>query len=289
MIILENEHLRIAISTKGAEVTSIFNKLTQLEHLWQADPEIWAWHAPNLFPVVGECMDSKISVDGISYPLKRHGFARNSEFTVLTATDSHAELALSYDESTLKVYPFRFQFHLLYQLTDRHLKIIYKVINEDQKTIFFAVGGHPAFNVPFHPAERLEEYYLQFEYPEDLVTHMTNSEGLFSGETRRLNLEDGKLMLTHELFSEGALVFKNLMSKKVILKSLSRSQYIEVSYPHFPYLALWKKGDAPFVCIEPLVGCADTQGKSNNIAEKEGIRKLEKGHVFEADYTISLY
>lgn len=287
-IILENEYLRISISTKGAELTSVYNKLNQLEHIWQGDPKIWEWHAPNLFPVVGECLDNEISADGISYKLNRHGFARNLNFTVLKSADKHAEFSLGYNESTLQSYPFRFQFQVLYHLSDNHLKIIYKVINEDQKSIYFSVGGHPAFNVPFHPGESFEDYYIQFEYDEGLENHLVTPEGLFSGETEFLPLQDGKLMLTRELFTKGALVFKNLSSKKVMLRSRSSSHYLEVSYPHFPYIALWRKDDAPFICIEPWFGCADTEGKHTDITKKEGIRKLEKGHVFEADYTISV-
>lgn len=288
MITLENEHLRVSIRTKGAELTSIYNKITQMEHLWQADPVIWEWYAPNLFPVVGECLDNKILVNNASYTLNRHGFARTSEFNVLKNTDKHAEFSLGYNESTLEVYPFQFQFQILYHLSDNQLKITYKVINADDKSIYFSVGGHPAFNVPFSPSDSFEDYYVEFEHQERLQTHLLTEGGLFTGETETLELSDGKLMLTKELFKKGALVFKDLSSKKVRLKSKNRSEFLEVNYPHFPYIALWTKDDAPFICIEPWVGCADTAGRPNDISKKEGIRKLEKGHVFEADYTISI-
>lgn len=288
MIILENEILRVSIDTKGAELTSVFNKVTRLEHLWQADPAVWPWHAPNLFPVVGECIDNSILVHGIPYKMGRHGFARHSKFTVMTATELHAEFSLEYSDATLEVYPFKFQFQVFYDLSGNNLRITYKVINEDEKCIYFAVGGHPAFNVPFHPAESFEEYYLQFEYPEDLKKHLLTADGFFSGETERIPLQDGKLMITRELFAGGALVFKDLISKKVLLKSMNRSQYLEVSFPRFPYIALWTKEDVPFICVEPWFGCADTIGTHLNITEKEGIKSLGKGHVFEADYTISV-
>jgi len=42
MYSIENNFLKIAITQKGAELTSLFNKETNTEMLWQGDPEIWA-------------------------------------------------------------------------------------------------------------------------------------------------------------------------------------------------------------------------------------------------------
>src|SRR5688500_15806543 len=123
MIVLENESLRVSISPKGAELTSVYNKLTRLEHIWQADPAVWEWHAPNLFPVVGECLENKISVNGIPHKMGRHGFARHTDFSVLKATNTHAEFSLGYNEATLEVYPFQFQFQVLYHLSEKQLKV----------------------------------------------------------------------------------------------------------------------------------------------------------------------
>ena len=67
MAVLENEHLKVTISTKGAQLTSIINKATNTEHLWQAGAHIWPWHAPNLFPIVGALNHGHLLVDGKSY------------------------------------------------------------------------------------------------------------------------------------------------------------------------------------------------------------------------------
>ena len=289
MITLENDHLKVSISTKGAEITSIYNKVSKVEHLWQADPAVWPWHAPNLFPVVGGCKDNQIRVQGQSFPMNRHGFARNMEFNLLESSETYAQLSLGFSEETLKSYPYKFQFQLLYDLSDQELRITYKVINEDFQDIYFSVGAHPAFNVPFHPAENFEDYYIEFEKPESLENHLISSAGFFTGEKETVDTEERILPLTRSMFDRDALVFKTLESRTVRLKSRSRSQYIEVSYPHFNYLALWSKPGADFVCIEPWIGCADSEGAQLEIHEKEGMRKLEKGHVFEVDYIIGVY
>ncbi len=125
MITLQNEFLKAEIDPLGAQLTSLYNKLNKVEHLWQADPAIWSFHAPNLFPVVGECHQGEIKVDGRSYPMNRHGFTRTSEFSILDSSDQHAKFSLSHSEETLKSYPYKFAFQVLYDLFDSELRISY--------------------------------------------------------------------------------------------------------------------------------------------------------------------
>lgn len=289
MVTLENDHLRVSISTRGAELTSIYNKISQAEHLWQADPAIWPWHAPNLFPVVGGLIGDELRAEGESFPMKRHGFARHLEFAVMESSATHAEFSLGHTEETLKSYPYHFQFQVMYDLSGDRLRVTYKVINEDSRDIYFAVGAHPAFKVPFHPAEDYTDYYLEFEKEETLETHLLSAEGYFNGEKKTVDTADRILPLTRTLFERDALVFKNLMSRTVWLRSRNRSQYIEVAFPDFNYLGLWAKPGADFVCIEPWIGCADSQDEPVDIRLKEGVKKLEKGHVFEAEMIIGVF
>src|ERR1700751_603984 len=74
MTVIENDFLKVPIRNKGGELTSLYNKVSGVEHLWQADPNIWPWHAPNLFPVVGGLINNELLVNGKTYPMKRHGF-----------------------------------------------------------------------------------------------------------------------------------------------------------------------------------------------------------------------
>ena len=288
MAILENDFLKVEINTKGAQLSSIFNKESQTEHLWQADPNIWPWHAPNLFPVVGGLINDELLVDGTAYHVTRHGFARQSEFILLESDEVHAIYSLPNSEKTLQVYPYKFDFQVLYNLIDNALRITYKLVNHDKKTIFFSVGGHPAFNVPFHAGEKYEDYYLEFETEEKLVTHLLSSEGFFSGEEHPVPTQKNRLYLTRDMFNADALVFKDLRSKEVTIKSDKHDQSLSVEFPHFNYLGIWAKGGADFVCIEPWLGCADTAGKHVDISQKEDIQNLKPGHVFEAAFFISI-
>jgi galactose mutarotase-like enzyme len=288
MAVLENQFLKVAIDAKGAQLTSVYDKTNQLEHLWQADAAVWPWHAPNLFPIVGGLINDELLVDGHTYPMKRHGFARNSEFVLLESDEEHAVYSLPNSEHTLPVYPYKFDFQILYTLIDNAVRVTYKLINHDKKTIYFSVGGHPAFNVPFHPGENYEDYYLEFETDEKLVTHLLSPDGFFSGETQPVPSPNNKLYLTKRLFDRDALVFKDLKSREVCIKSDKHDKSISIEFPHFNYLGIWAKGGADFVCIEPWLGCADTVDRHVDISQKEDIQKLMPGHVFEAAFFISI-
>jgi galactose mutarotase-like enzyme len=288
MAIIENDLFKVAIRNQGGELTSFYNKKTGVEHLWQADPSVWAWHAPNLFPIVGQLIDNELLVDGQKYELPRHGFNRTSELLLIHSDDQSAWFSLPYCEKTLAKYPYKFDFQIHYDLIDDALRITYKVINLDKKTIYFSVGGHPAFNVPFNKDEKYEDYYIEFEVDEKLETHLLSAEGTFNGQTQLVPTDKGKLFLTQGLFAKDALVFKNLRSRSVCIKSTKHDQTITVEFPHFNYLGLWNKPGADFVCIEPWLGCADHAGQHVDISQKEAIQKLGVGHVFEAAFFVSV-
>lgn len=288
MTIIENEFLKAAIDTKGAQLISLIDKKEGRELMWQADPNVWPWHAPNLFPIVGGVINDELLVNGKAYPMKRHGFARHSEFILLNSYDKQAVFSLPNSEKTHEVYPYTFDFEIMYLLIDNALRITYKVINRDKKDIYFSVGGHPAFNVPFYPNEQYEDYYLEFEVEEKLDRHLISPDGMFSGKTEPVVFDGNKLWLKKDMFEVDALVFKNMRSREVTLKSKNHDKSLTVEFPHFNYLGIWAKSGAPFVCIEPWLGCTDTEGQPKDISQKENIQKLDYGHVFEAAYFISI-
>jgi galactose mutarotase-like enzyme len=288
MTIIENELLKAAIDTTGAQLSSLYNKKTGVEHMWQAG-EAWPWHSPNLFPVIGSLINNQILVDGKHYDLpQRHGFARHSEFLLLGSSGEQAKFSLPYNEQTLTHYPYKFDFQVIYDLIDNALRVTFKVINLDDKTIYFSVGGHPAFNVPFHKGENYEDYYLEFESEEPLKEHLLSADGFFNGDVRPVKMEGRNLPLTRDLFINDALIFKHMKSRQVTIRSHKHDESISVQFPHFNYLGIWAKTGTDFVCIEPWLGCADTQGEQKELSRKEGIQHVEHGHVFEACYYISI-
>ncbi|QKZ12002.1 aldose 1-epimerase family protein [Spirosoma sp. KUDC1026] len=288
MATLENDTLRIVIQEKGAELTSIFDKKNTIEHLWQADPAVWPWHAPNLFPVVGGCLNNQLLIDGKAYPMQRHGFARQSQFTLKEVTDTRATFSLAANAQTKAAYPYLFEFQIAYELQEDKLDITYRVVNQDDKTVFFSVGAHPAFAVPFLDGEAYEDYYLEFETDEPLETAMLSAEGYFTGETKPIPTENNRLALTKHLFDDDALVFKHINSRSVTIRSTKNERAVTVAYDKFPYLGVWAKPGAPFVCIEPWLGCADSVGEQLPIEQKELIQQVAVGETFSATFSIQI-
>lgn len=149
MITLSNDQLTVSLATAGAELQHIIRKDNGLEYLWSGDPAVWGKKSPVLFPIVGGLKNNTYTYNGNSYTLGRHGFARESEFEVLTQSTEEVTFRLTDNEATRAVYPFRFDFRVRYSLVGDTLKVTYHVHNTDSKELLFSVGGHPAFKVPW--------------------------------------------------------------------------------------------------------------------------------------------
>ena len=76
--IIENEYLKVTVTTWGAQVKSVVRKCDGVEHIWQADKAVWGYHAPILFPHAGKVGDGIIEAKGGEYASPQHGFARTS-------------------------------------------------------------------------------------------------------------------------------------------------------------------------------------------------------------------
>ena len=289
MVVLENDFIKVHVNLKGAELSSLVNKTTGFEHLWQADPIVWGFHAPNLFPIVGSCINNELLINGIKYPIKRHGFARHSLFELVHQSAYEAKFRLVYSESSLEVFPYKFAFEISYSIKDSKLAINYQVQNLDNRTMHFSLGAHPAFNIPFYQNEQLSDYYIEFSDDDCLEKHLLDDSGYFTHQTQNVKLVSNKLQLTPDLFKSDALVFKKLKSREVRLKSYKSTNYLTVSFPDFTSLGIWAPLGAPFVCIEPWLGYADRQGELEEFSRKEGILSLDSSKSFKAEYIIGLH
>lgn len=291
MFTLENTLLTLSIHPTGAELQKISAVKNSLEFMWNGNPDVWSGHAPNLFPIVGELKEGRFLYDHIAYNLPRHGFARHSDaFEISDKGSNHLTFTLSYSEETLAVYPFKFEFSVKYELIVNRIKITYSVKNRDDKTIYFSVGGHPAFKCPLYPDENYDDYNLRFEHPETSQTHLLNLKtGLFTSKTETVFNSPETIHLTDHLFDKDALVFKDLKSRKITLESKKHGAILDFNFEDFPFLGIWAKPNANFVCIEPWQGLADSENSSQILKEKEGIVALEKNKTYNASYTIQIH
>lgn len=291
MYTLKNDLLKISIHPLGAELQKISAVKDGLEFMWDGDPEVWSSHAPNLFPIVGTLKDDVFFYNNTSYSLRRHGFARLSDaFTVEEKSDHHLIFKLKSSEETLQNYPFNFEFLVIYELVENQIKITYTIKNRDDKTIYFSVGGHPAFKCPLFPEENYNDYALRFERYENSETHLLNLKtGLFNLQTEPVFNTPTTIALHDHLFDKDALVFKDLKSNQVTLNSKNHGDILSVYFEDFPFLGIWAKPKANFVCIEPWQGLADSENSTQILIDKEGIVALANNKTYSASYSIEIH
>lgn len=271
MQVLENEHLRIAVKPKGAELCSLFHKSTEIEHLWQADAGVWGKHAPILFPTIGELHEGKARFGTEVYQMSRHGFFRDSTSVLIQQNNDELVYELRANADSLRQYPFDFAIRVGYRLEGKCLTNWFEVENTGSQEMPFALGGHPAFAICHLETEGIDDYYLEMEYEERASRHLLNDQGLFNGETEAVFENSKQLPLSETLFDKDALVFKDLKSRSVQLRSKQHLHGLRFNFEQWPYLGIWAKPGAHFVCIEPWAGCADSQGFDQDFSEKEQV------------------
>jgi galactose mutarotase-like enzyme len=282
---LENQNICAVINSQGAELASLILKKDQTEYLWNANPGIWGRHAPVLFPIVGGVIDNHYKIGEMIFELSQHGFARDMNFKRVEMTLESVIYRLTSDECTLVKFPYKFQLDISYRLKNCGIIVEYRVKNIDKHPIFFSIGSHPGFNCPLLSNEKFEDYYLEFQEKETTYRYYLEN-GLIS--KKELFLQNENIVpLSDELFKDGALVFKNLRSQQISLKSRKSEKTITVRYQDFPFMGIWSKaGGAPFVCIEPWCGIADTVGEPRDFRQKEGIISLDYGKEFTREYSL---
>ena len=165
-IIIENENLRAAVSTHGAELVSVVNKATGEEMLWTADPAVWDRHAPLLFPYCGKLKDGRFSHRGTVYEGGQHGFARDMEHTVEAKAPASVTLALEANALTMARFPFAFKLATRYTLRGDVVVCEVRVYNDGDEEMPFGLGFHPGFVCPFDAQHKTEDYVLRFSEPE---------------------------------------------------------------------------------------------------------------------------
>jgi galactose mutarotase-like enzyme len=288
-IILENNQLRVALNTKGAELTSIFHKEYQLEYIWGGNPAVWGKHSPVLFPIVGTLKNNRYIFEEKEYELPRHGFAREKEFSIAVQTGETVSFLLTSDETTLEAYPFAFQFYLHYRLHVNKVAVTYEVVNSGDASLYFSAGAHPAFAIPLVAHTAYEDYYLLFEKEEPLERWPITPNGLIDDATVPVVHDNKHLPLTKALFSKDALVFKNLQSTVISIRSAKTPHGLRCWFTGFPYMGIWAAKGADFVCIEPWCGIADSIHSRQQLTEKEGIIALAAQQRWKKEWGVELF
>lgn len=281
---LENEKIKVVIESKGAELESLFDKTNGFEHMWQKDAKFWGKSSPVLFPFVGVLKDEKFSYEGKEYKITtRHGFARDNEFVVSSEGENFVEFLFESNEEIKEKYPFDFKLYLKYTLIEKELKLEYRVENLTDGEMYFSIGAHPAFNI----FSKSGENYIEFE--KDEVGKALTIENTLVVDKRR-DIFQGKILnFDNDTFKNDALIFEKTNSRKVWLKSKTDNKVLEFDYNGFEYIAFWNVPGSNFVCFEPWDGISDYYKTNGDITKKLGIKKLEKGEIYQKSIGIKIF
>ncbi len=269
--------IEIKTCSKGAELISLkFNGEEKLHD----GLNFWNRHSPILFPIVGQIKNNKTIIEEKEYSMTQHGFVRDMEFEEIKEN----YYILKYNEETLKKYPYKFELHVWYEILENSLIVNYKVVNKDNKKIYFGLGAHPAFKCEYTTGK----YSIEFDKKEDNIEILQLENGLISNKKVDVKnyIYDNKIKLNKDSFIKDAIIMKNLESKKVFLK-FDEKEILNFEFENFPYLAIWSKVDSNFICIEPWFNMADKIDSTGKFKDKENIIKLEVNNEFICKYKIN--
>lgn len=288
-------YTKMLTSKMGGELVSF--KLNGEERIHQGDEVMdengkvyWRRHAPVLFPVVGKLKKNQTIINGRIFEMPQHGFARDFEFEPITKLDNFHSYVLRGNQITKNRYPYDFELYTTYRLDESKLTTIYKVINTGDVTLPFGIGGHPAFKIDANELKK-GNYYLEFEEDEDKIHFLYLVDGLIGTEYARSRMVDKrKINIDTNTFYNDAIIMKGITSHKISLKNREGDKtLLTMDFTGFPYLAIWSKPGAPFICIEPWYSTADTIKSSGVFIQKQDIISLKPRETFECKYTVEFF
>ena len=282
VVSLKNEVINARIALLGAELIEL-STLTGENVLWEKDDTIWNRTAPNLFPIVGRLLNDTYTWNEKEYAMRQHGFARDQYFKIIDQSATSVTLQLTSNASLLEIYPFLFELEICYSISGNKLHIEYKTRNLGLDTLPYSIGGHPGFALK----DKLSNYTLQFSnaFQAERCLIVGN---FYSGETKTMNIEP-VFPLDFRLFASDALVFKQPSFQSVTLAHTTKGKLVTVHFESLDAIGFWTKEHAPFFCIEPWWGWADSLSNDGNLTNKEGMHWLNAGEEEKLVYWLEVF
>jgi aldose 1-epimerase len=280
--ILENDFLKVTVTTWGAQVKSVVRKCDGVEHIWQADKAVWGYHAPILFPYCGRLKENKHIAKGQTYEWNaQHGFARTMEHEFVFQNKHTLVLQITDTPETLAVWPYKFRLMSAFTLEGDVLHHTLTVENQDEEELSFGIGFHPAFTLPFDENHTFKDYELRFDKNESPICLQMSPRGLVTGNTYFLGNNLNTIPVTEELFANDSHCFIGLQSDTLGLYEKDTGRAVICDISQFPYTLIWSKPGMPrFVCIEPWHSLPSPEGGSIRWEEKPAAAILLPGEAW---------
>ena len=290
MVELSNQYLTVNLHSKGAEIISIVGNQDHINYMWKRDACQWANSAPILFPIVGAIKNDTCRIDGKEYHMTQHGFARHNEFEIKNQSQTEVTFTLVSNDEIIKQYPFLFELNVTYKLVENTLTCLINVKNKDHQTIYFQVGGHPAFACPFMENESSNDYYVEF------AEYETRNQKVIDVAKRGMSHvqlpffdHEKRFFVRQQLFNNDEIVIKDFKSENISIKSLNHQKSIVFHMQGFDHVGLWTaKHVGGLLAIEPWVGHADYVDFDGEFKEKESCVALDTDKEFNVQFVVEI-
>ena len=285
-ICLSSGQLTAQVNPLGAQLSALRDRAGR-DLLWDGDPAVWNGRAPLLFPIVGTLAGGCYRLDSKIYHLPRHGFARGRMFEVVESTPAAAAFRLRADETSLQMYPFHFELELRFALDGPTLSVTAFVRNKGNEDMPASFGFHPALRWPLPFGRERASHFIEFARDEPAPIRRLDTDGLLTPEHHPTPISHRRLALADSLFQNDVIIFDEIQSRSVTYGA-DGGPRLRISYPDAPYLGVWTKPQAPFICIEPWHGVSDVAGFAGDFRAKTGVFTVAAGSALPIKMEITL-
>ena len=286
---IENEVLKVSVTTAGAQICSVLRKSDGVEHIWQADKSVWGYHTPILFPYAGKLSGNKCEAKGVTWEnAPQHGFARTCEHTFVRQNENEIVLELTDSPETYAKWPYRFRLVSTFILEGDKLTHRLTVENRDEEDLPFGIGYHPGFAIPFDNSHSAGDYEFRFDTKQSPICLNCLPNGLTTGDFTYLASNTDTIPLTPTLFANDSACMVNLTAKTLGIYERGTRRGVECEISEFPYVLIWSKPNwpTPFVCIEPWMSLPGAEDGSTVWTEKPAAAILKPGQDWHCDLNI---
>ncbi|MEM7367412.1 MAG: hypothetical protein AAF587_02355 [Bacteroidota bacterium] len=288
-VTLDNDRLKVQISSLGAELQSIVNKQSGREVLWIGDSTYWEQKSPIMFPVNVRFKDDQFSYQSKVYQMPSMGLAMIQEF-VQEPDNSPQKTTFSFQssEQSRTNYPFDFRLEVQYELQQQTLINRFILKNTGTDSMYFALGGHPGFYCPLDNGKTRADY--EYVFPEPLSISRIEVAGNFLQDNIIPFLSnESRLSLADERIPNGGMFMKASNIQTIGIAETGKAPFVSLNLGDFPNINLWSPPGSPYACIEPMVSHHDIELSPIEIEKKSHLIVLPPGGTNTYAYSIIVH
>jgi galactose mutarotase-like enzyme len=215
---------------------------------------------PILFPICGNLPDNQYTLNGQTYTLKQHGFARDLPWQVTqqaVADAASLTLELTSSDATRAQYSFDFKLAFTFELQGHSLELRQQFTNLSAQPMPFSTGLHPYFLVS-------DKTQLEFEIPStEFRNHIAGGVETFSGGFD---------------FSQPEIdiAFQNLTAQSATVTDYHLKRRLTLSWSaDYTKLVFWTVQGKDYYCLEPWTAPRNALNSGENLLILDPQQTLE--------------